>query len=87
MNHKKKYTIIIFSYYFLIKDDIEFQGANIMIFAQYFIVSEGKLFKIRLNGQNAQNYSSKSEDDNKDGKPGKPGKNAGNLFIKVYEKC
>jgi hypothetical protein len=69
------------------KDDIEFHGANMMIFAQYFIVAETKLLKIRLNGQNAHNYSSKSQGDNQDGKPGKPGKNAGNLFIKVYEKC
>ena len=28
-----------------------------------------------------------TDDDNCDGQPGRPGQNAGNLLLKVYERC
>lgn len=80
--------MVIFAYFFIMNEDIEYYGGNMMIYTQYFIIEENSGFlKIRLNGENAKDYSVLTDDDDKDGQPGRPGQNGGNLLLKVYEKC
>lgn len=84
MNHRpSKGKIVIFSYFFIMNDDIQYHGGSMMIYSQYFIV-EHKATKIRLNGQNAKDYPVLTDDENKNGQPGRPGQNGGNLLLKVY---
>ena len=44
-----KGKVVIFAYFFIMNEDIQYPGGNVMIYAQYFIVEQRNV-KIRLNG-------------------------------------